>query len=454
MSALLQVDERGDERLAVVDPVGDLEPRAATELPAVGAMRVRIHRGGHEVGGTCIEVAADGCRLVLDVGKPLTAGWDEHVPLPAVPGLASGDDPTLLGLFVSHPHLDHYGLIDQVSPQVPIYAGAGAAAVVNAARFFSPSGPALRPDARLKHEVPIRLGPFTVTPYLVDHSAYDSYALLVDAGGRRLLYTGDLRGHGRKASLFERMLAGPPAGIDTLLLEGTHVPADAESNAVETLTESQVEAEMAATFRATAGLTVVISSAQNIDRLVTVYRAARRAGRALLVDLYTATVAQATGRSTIPQPGFPRLGVYVPNRQRTLVKAAREFHRTQDIRGVRVFPEQLLAAPDRYVVLTGSSSVPELIRAGALHDGVAVWSLWSGYLDEPSGIRLRVNLAAAGVPLVEHHTSGHAPVADLKRLVEALNPARIVPIHTDGAAEYIRHFPASTPQPDGTWWSV
>ena len=327
--------------------------------------------------------------------------------------------------------------------------------VVNAARFFSPSGPALRPDVHLEHEVPIALGPFTVTPYLVDHSAYDSYALLVDAGGRRLLYSGDLRGHGRKSSLFERMLACPPAGIDTLLLEGTHVPAGgAALDRIETLTESQVEMAMAATFRATAGLPVVISSAQNIDRLVTVYRAARRAGRTLLVDLYTATVAQATGRSTIPQPGFPGLGVYVPHRQRTLVKAGGEFHRTRAIRGVRVFPEQILAAPDRYVVLTGSSSVPELIRAGALSNGVAVWSLWSGYLDEPSGIRLRADLAGAGVPLVEHHTSGHSPIADLKRLVAALNPARVVPIHTDGAAEYIRHFPASTPQPDGAWWSV
>jgi ribonuclease J len=420
-------------------------------------MRVRIHRGSCEVGGSCVEVDAGGYRLVLDVGKPLSAGWDEHVPLPAVPGLAGGDDPSLLGLFV--PHLDHYGLIDQVSPRVPVYVGAGAAAIVNAARFFSPSGPALRADAHLRHEVPISLGPFTITPYLVDHSAYDSYALLIDAGGRRLLYTGDLRGHGRKSSLFDRMLADPPPDIDTLLLEGTHVDACAEPDAdadryAETLTETEVELAMAATFRATVGLPVVIASAQNIDRLVTVYRAARLAGRTLLVDLYTAAVAQSTGRSTIPQPGFPGLGVYVPERQRMLVKRTGEFHRTRAIQGVRVYPEQLLASPTRYVVLTGSSSIPELVRTGAVRQGVAVWSMWTGYLDEPSGIRLRAELIGAGVPLIEHHTSGHAPVADLKRLVTALKPTRVVPIHTDGAAAYIRHFPTSTPHTDGEWWAV
>lgn len=37
----------------------------------------------------------------------------------------------------------------------------------------------------------LMLGPFTVTPLLVDHSAFESYALLVEAGGRRLLYSGD-----------------------------------------------------------------------------------------------------------------------------------------------------------------------------------------------------------------------------------------------------------------------
>jgi ribonuclease J len=419
-------------------------------------VKVRVHRGCREIGGSCVEVEAQGSRLVLDVGKPLTAGWNEHVPLPDVPGLASGDDPSLLAVLVSHPHLDHYGLVDKVSPRVPVYAGAGAAAVVTAARFFSPGGPALVPTGHLEHLVPLQFGPFTVTPHLVDHSGYDSYALVVDAGGRRLMYTGDLRGHGRKSSLFDRMLASPPAGVDTLLMEGTHIraaPDDSPADAA-VLTESQVETDMAATFRATAGLPVVVSSAQNIDRLVTVYRAARKAGRTLLVDLYTASVAVATGRDTIPQPGFPGLGVYIPQRQRVMVKQSGEFHRARDIRAYRVFPEELQANPHRYVVLTGSSSVAELLRAKALSTGVVVWSLWSGYLAEPSGARLRAQVAAAGVSFVEHHTSGHAPLHDLKRLAAAVKPARIVPIHTEGAQEFSRHFPSVVPREDGAWWPV
>ena len=36
-------------------------------------MRLRIHRGTKEIGGTCIQVEAGGKRLVLDVGLPLDA---------------------------------------------------------------------------------------------------------------------------------------------------------------------------------------------------------------------------------------------------------------------------------------------------------------------------------------------------------------------------------------------
>lgn len=50
----------------------------------------------------------------------------------------------------------------------------------------------------------LQFGPFRVTPHLVDHSAYDAYALEVEADGRRLFYSGDIRAHGRKGALFER----------------------------------------------------------------------------------------------------------------------------------------------------------------------------------------------------------------------------------------------------------
>jgi len=417
-------------------------------------MQVRIHRGSKEIGGSCVEVEADGARLVLDVGKPLSAGWNDEVPLPAVPGLADGADSSLLGVLISHSHLDHYGLLPQVSPHVPIYAGAATASMMAAAGFFSSASAAVTVAKPFVDRRPINVGPFTVTPYLADHSAFDAYSLLVEAGDRRLFYSGDIRGHGRKASLFDRLIRQPPAGVHALLLEGTHVGGEGHAGEI-VATEAGVEVAMAATFSSAAGLVAVVSSAQNIDRLVTVYRACLRSGRTLLVDLYTVAMAQATGRATIPQPGFPALGVLVPQRQRVLVKTSGQFERTESVRPFRVFPEAVMADPSKYVVLGSSGGVRDLLRDGGLgSDGAVVWSLWPGYLRDTSGLRFAELVRQRAVPFVIHHTSGHAPVADLQRLVEAMNPERVVPIHTEGADQYAHHFADVQRHADGDWWAV
>lgn len=218
--------------------------------------------------------------------------------------------------------------------------------------------------------------------------------------------------------------------------------------------EQTVEEDLLQTYRATPGLVATFSPAQNLDRLVTVYRATRRAGRTLVVDLYTATVAQATGRSTIPQPGFEGFAVYVPQRQRQRILQTREFHRVAEIADARRFGEDLATGRGKLAYLGTSSTAKELIDAGALRDGAVVWSLWHGYLEQASGRRLCDLLVEAEVPLLEHHTSGHACVEDLTRLVEAFAAARVVPIHSEATDRFADHFPRVEQHPDGEWWKV
>ena len=55
-------------------------------------MRLRIHRGAQEIGGTCIEVEAAGKRVVLDIGLPLDATDEaQERLLPEIPGLRERD---------------------------------------------------------------------------------------------------------------------------------------------------------------------------------------------------------------------------------------------------------------------------------------------------------------------------------------------------------------------------
>ena len=52
-----------------------------------------------------------------------------------------------------------------------------------------------------------------------------------------------------------------------------------------------------------------------------------------------------------------------------------------------------------------------------------------------------------GIELEIVHTSGHAPERDLKRLVEALKPKCIIPIHTFYPQDYQSLFPQTKVHP-------
>ncbi len=68
------------------------------------------HRGTQEIGGNCVELEQDGQRIVLDVGIPIQSQLEHDIPLPSVAGFENSD-PSLLAVLISHPHLDHYGLL-------------------------------------------------------------------------------------------------------------------------------------------------------------------------------------------------------------------------------------------------------------------------------------------------------------------------------------------------------
>jgi len=85
-------------------------------------MRICIHRGSKQIGGSCVEIEYQGQRLLIDLGLPLDAESNDSRYLPAIQAL-DGNDPSLLGILISHPHLDHFGLLAHISPNIPIGMG-------------------------------------------------------------------------------------------------------------------------------------------------------------------------------------------------------------------------------------------------------------------------------------------------------------------------------------------
>jgi ribonuclease J len=300
----------------------------------------------------------------------------------------------------------------------------------------------------------IQIGPFAITPHLVDHSGFDAYALEIEAGERRVFYSGDLRAHGRKSKLFELMLKKPPKNIGVMLMDGSSLGRLADDECFPT--EEALERIFIERFKTTPGIVLVACSAQNIDRIVTIYRAAKQTGRTLIVDAYAAEVLKATGYDIIPKPvrGWPNLAVFIPHWQRIQLLKKNIAPMVDSYRGFRVWPEQLAEQAPRSVMLFRAWMLRDFERAEALTGARVIWSQWDGYLTEGSGVQLKFDCEARGIPFEIIHTSGHACIADLKRLVVAVKPKPLVPIHTFEAARFPALFDSVVLRQDGEWWEV
>jgi len=415
-------------------------------------MRIRIHRGTNEIGGTCVEIEHDGQRIVLDIGLPLDADESNNIEdlLPKVNGFREKDE-SLLSVIISHPHQDHFGLISYLRRDLPIAIGEAAQKILETASLFSPVRAAFKKTSPLKDRQAFSLGWFRITPYLMDHSAFDSYSLLVEAGGKRLFYSGDFRAHGRKSAIFDKLISNPPENIDVLLMEGTVLGRNQKE---EPVTEDDLVFKFYELFRKNQGFNLVWSSPQNIDRLVTIYKACKKAGKQLIIDLYAAEILRATGNDKIPQGTWNDVRVYLPEYQRRDAKRKSLFHIINRYRSNRIFPENLAQEAPKSVLLFRPKMAGDLEAAHCLKGAQIVYSLWKGYLDMESQRPFQEWRERNGIPMTQLHTSGHASYLDLKRFAEALNPKILVPIHTFNPREFTNLFPRVEQKRDGEWWEI
>ena len=80
-----------------------------------------IHRGSHQIGGSCTEITSGGERILIDLGANLP---DSDAPISDNALISKVFDgcPTA-GLLFTHPHGDHYGLYKKVPQDIPMYIG-------------------------------------------------------------------------------------------------------------------------------------------------------------------------------------------------------------------------------------------------------------------------------------------------------------------------------------------
>jgi len=407
-------------------------------------MNITIYRGTKEIGGTLIEVKTNTTRILIDAGYPLFLNNDPieddiaklpHTELltlgvlPNIEGLYSWDAASFDAIVISHAHIDHYGLLKYINPAIPIYLSAGTEKLIEISQRFKICD-SFDLEARIFNMYePFQVGDINIKPYLMDHSAFDAAAFEINAEGKTLIYSGDFRGHGRKAVCLDRFIETAKTRSEILLIEGSMLGRTGELP----MTENNLED---AVFERVKGVNFPIlfqCSSQNIDRLVSFYRASLRLNRIFVLDVYTANVLhelrQLGNNLPYPSPDYPNIKVFFPYRltQKIFNEIGEEYARR--FSEYHISREKLNTIQNSIIMACRPSMRKDIERC-ELRDGVFLYSLWQGYRDSAYQQMFEKSLGEAGFALEMLHTSGHATVDDISRVIKGLDPQKLIPIHT------------------------
>jgi ribonuclease J len=290
---------------------------------------------------------------------------------------------------------------------------------------------------RLTPEKPTEIGDFRVTAFSVDHSVYGSVAFLIEGQGKTVLYSGDLRLHGRKPGMTKTLLDGVrDVDVDLLLMEGTLLGGDSLSG----LNEYELEKQITKHVNFSDGLVLASFSPQHIDRLVCFIKTAQRTRRTLVVDVYTAYAMHLIQSEVrIPSPTADK-GIRVFYPQHSLASRDNTRSICDLFVAKQITLDEILTAPETHLMIFRPSMFDSDFGGELPERTCCVYSRWEGYLEQPEWMLIRDKLEAGGGNLLHLHTGGHCVVEDLGKLARGIKPRQVAPIHTFEPSQFRDHF--------------
>ena len=416
-------------------------------------MKIIIHRGTHEIGGSCVKIQSKKSRILIDIGMPLVkedgGRFDfreyENMPgpelvkkkvLPDIGGVYAWDtDKKMIdGVLISHPHIDHYGFIRYLNKDICFYLGEATKKIIDLTVIFTPVRGSISNYHPIESGKSFSCGDFKITPYLMDHSAFDSYAFLVEADGKSLIYSGDFREHGRKQGVFRWFLDNAPENIDVLLLEGTVLDRGLKGKgAAGFKSETDIEDETVRLLEAGKNMTLLYFSAQNIDRLVSFYRASLRGGKIFAIDFYTANILGCLkdyGEIPYPSENYTNIRVFFLYWLCRRITQQGEQELMYRYKNYKITREEISDRSGEIMMMVRPSMLKDLELIKNIEEATFIYSLWEGYLQDYSMQKMMRFIKRKKMKFYQIHTSGHAEIDTLKKVVKKLKPGKIVPIHT------------------------
>ena len=366
-------------------------------------MNIIIHRGTHQIGGSAIEISTKSTRIILDFGNELSLD-EKYIPINLdIDGVTKG----MLdcdGIVISHYHMDHLGQLTSALPEIPLYMGELSKEIALIGAEYQDRDLYLRllGANTFRGGEAFSIGDIRIRPLVIDHSAADSYMFVIEAEGKRVLYTGDFRMHGLRHHVLDKLVNTYIGEVDILITEGTSLSRDAD----DCISEATVLDDISSYIQDGKYVFVVCSST-NIDRIMGIWHN-MPTDKVLICDAYQKRILDTVINNVYYESSLYR------RHDSPLVLDKGKYPKYYMDNGFVC----LVRATENHI-----SHIKEFPK----DDVRIIYSMWTGYIEENLVLK---NLLDT-YPSYICHASGHVSKDDLIKFIELVNPDAIIPVHTD-----------------------
>ncbi len=374
-------------------------------------MEIIIHRGTHQIGGCATEYRTKKTRIFIDFGAELRPANPKILDIDGVTKGNTDCD----AVFFSHYHGDHMGLLDTINRDVSLYMGKASkviAKILNDRLSRSPhitSYSTKRIDSIKTFDVakPVTIGDIRITPYMVDHSAYDAYMFKIEADGKSVLHTGDFRTHGFRGKGVKPTLEKYVKKVDALVCEGTTLSRTKDRFETEIALKSRIK-----TIIEKNKYVFVVCSSTNIDRLAGVCSVIPE-GKYCICDKYQLSVIEY-------------IRDYAKDKSR-LYKFKKAVYYDENL------DDKMNESGFCMFVRCTNPEHKRIMEIYKDKNPVVIYSMWKGYLEQDSTKEF-----LDGYKRLDMHTSGHADENAIKMVINTVNPDMIIPMHTEVPETFLK----------------
>ena len=366
-------------------------------------MNIIIHRGTHQIGGSAIEISTASTRIILDFGNELSLD-EKYTPINLdIEGVTKGL-PDCDGIVISHYHMDHLGQLTSALSEIPLYMGELSKEIALIGAEYQDRGLYLRllGANTFRGGEAFSIGDIRIRPLVIDHSAADSYMFVIEAEGKRVLYTGDFRMHGLRHHVLDKLVNTCIGEVDVLITEGTSLSRDADNCISEAIVLDDISS-----YIRDGKYVFVMCSSTNVDRIMGIWQN-MPTDKVLICDAYQKRILDTVINNVYYESSLYRR------------------HDSPLVLSKGPYPKYYM--DHGFVSLVrGTEYFISHIKEFPKDDVRIIYSMWTGYIEE----NLALKTLLETYPTYICHASGHVSKDDLIKFIELVNPDVIIPVHTD-----------------------